>query len=470
MKVKNFVLLIMTVVVCLFVLYPSSYAQQDPSQNTSVKKIIIQEPEDIYKLSVDEITQSKAGQAFKNENYEVALEEFQKLNKQTPNDITILRYLGLSYDRLGQYEKAIESYNKALMLFPYHVPTHFYKGLTFLKMGETNKGINELTYVQSSDPEGIYGVKVKPILSQISGKGVAQVEKKPWNFYGRAGWMYDSNVIVASDDKTLRGANADTNAMRYELDGRFVYRIFERQTEQVSVEYGVSQSLHDDTLNEFNFHSQRAALQYSRIDTFFDKQWISRLRHDFNAGFLDDNLFSIANTTSLNTSVSLMQQTLASFYIRYGYTQFGPDGSISTLFSRDGHYAGTGMSLTFFNKKQTHWISLGYGWDGADTSGSNFDYSAQNISILVHTPLIEKTSVDFGVSYRHANYRNFDGSLFTDSRDRQDDLVVLNAVVSRSITDNIVIRAFYRYFNTRNTNDIFENRRHISGLEVNFSL
>jgi len=434
------------------------------------KKVIdMTEPPGIYQISAEDLLNSDAGKAFKKGKYEKALEEFRKLTQTYPTDITIRRYIGLSYDGLGEYAKAIDAYDEGLLFFPYHVPTHFYKAMAFLKLNEKQKGLNELKFVAKANPEGPYGARAKEAIAQVEKGIVVRMPKaKAWQIYGRIGSMYDTNVNVSPDQKTLRGANNDQNSWRWEFEGNVNYTLHESRKLRVHAEYGISQSLHDDSLDEFNFTFQRAALVFSYAQNLLGRDWLHQLRNDFSLGFLDGDLFSFGNTTTLRTSTSFLPQTRNSFYVRYGYTEFGPDGSNPPFLSRDGQYGGAGVSTTLFNQKGNAWITLTYAWDGANVEGRNFDVSGNSIQVLLHFPLVEKLTADVFGSYRRSEFNNFNGDIFVETRGRQDDSFTLSAVVSRPLGENFTSRFFYRYFDTQSANDIFENHRHIFGTELAF--
>ncbi|GEM_PF-3142583 len=435
------------------------------------KRVIIEEPEDIYQMPIEDITKSEAAKYFKEGNYEKALEEFQLLAKLYPRDITIRRYIGICYDRLGKYDEAIEAYNEGLLLYPYHVPTHFYKGLAFIRKGDLRRGLNELKFVSGADPEGPYGERARTIITQIeAGRPIVPEKPKPWTYFGRAAWMYDDNVPIAPKEKALRVPNSDLNAMRYELDGTFLYQMFQESKTRVNFEYGWSVSLNDDSLTDFNFYLQRAAISVSFINEFLGKQWLNTFRHDFSAGWLDDAIFSIANTSSVSAATSFFNQTRTTFFSSFGYTEFGPDGFDAKALSRDGFYESAGLDTTWFTKDGAFFVALGYAWNGAQTRGKDFVLSAHSVQFRLHTPVIEKFYADFSAAYLRGDYPDFDGKIFVDVKGRRDDAWTMAVFLSRPLTKNITWRAFYRWFDTQNNNDIFAFRRDIAGCEINFQI
>ncbi|MEZ4548432.1 MAG: tetratricopeptide repeat protein [Thermodesulfobacteriota bacterium] len=61
------------------------------------------------------LTDTEAGKAFKSGDYDKALTELKVLLEEYPNDaVTILRYIGISYHRLGEYKKVLASFEQAL--------------------------------------------------------------------------------------------------------------------------------------------------------------------------------------------------------------------------------------------------------------------------------------------------------------------------------------------------------------------
>ena len=63
-------------------------------------------------IGADAFLASPAAAAFKQGQFEPALEGFEALLAEYPDDPMILRYIGISLDRLERYQEAVEAFQK----------------------------------------------------------------------------------------------------------------------------------------------------------------------------------------------------------------------------------------------------------------------------------------------------------------------------------------------------------------------
>ena len=100
--------------------------------------------------------------------------------------------------------------------------------------------------------------------------------------------------------------------------------------------YIVRQSLHDDTLDRFNYTAQELALDVTKHVDVFDRDVTLGARYGFLVGFLNGRLFSLSNEWLLSSDVWLEPRTRTSLYTRLTASDFGQDGSNPPQTSRDG--------------------------------------------------------------------------------------------------------------------------------------
>ena len=102
--------------------------------------------------STSETLESKAAfEQYDSQNYSAAINSFQSLLRENPQDINLNFYLGLSYLGAGQPENAIP-YLKDIgsSSHPYQEPAQWYLALSYLKMGEVESGKATLLAITNS--------------------------------------------------------------------------------------------------------------------------------------------------------------------------------------------------------------------------------------------------------------------------------------------------------------------------------
>lgn len=93
------------------------------------------------------------------EEYEQAIQEFDKAIEVCPDSISAHRERGEAYYRMGEYGQAIADYTKAISLFPAsgrkhstYVDVHFKRGNAYYRMGEYDKAIADYTKTIEINP------------------------------------------------------------------------------------------------------------------------------------------------------------------------------------------------------------------------------------------------------------------------------------------------------------------------------
>ena len=97
---------------------------------------------------------------------EVGLPAAQKAVDLAPDDPTALDALGWVYLSSGKYASAEQTLLDVIKRFPDHLPAHIHLAMTYLAQGNRTAAFDKLTYVQSTDPNGMDGETAKQLLKQ----------------------------------------------------------------------------------------------------------------------------------------------------------------------------------------------------------------------------------------------------------------------------------------------------------------
>lgn len=127
------------------------------------------------RLTVEELTQTKASQLFVTRQFAQALEEFRKLEKEYPKDIVVKRYIGACLDHLNRDEEAIAAFKAALKVDPNDLPSHQFLARIYLRTSDLDKAEEEFTFLVNNDKQGSLAAKAQ--LETI--KGLREAGKVP---------------------------------------------------------------------------------------------------------------------------------------------------------------------------------------------------------------------------------------------------------------------------------------------------
>jgi tetratricopeptide (TPR) repeat protein len=97
---------------------------------------------------------------------EVGLPAAQKAVDLAPDDPSALDALGWAYLSSGRYANAEETLLDVIKRFPDHLPAHIHLAMTYLAQGNRTEAFDNLTYVQSADPNGVDGETAKQLLKR----------------------------------------------------------------------------------------------------------------------------------------------------------------------------------------------------------------------------------------------------------------------------------------------------------------
>ncbi len=416
-------------------------------------------------ISTDAFTSSQFAADFKADDYYHALQDLEALSVSYPDDPLIMRYLAITLDRLGRYSEAQAIYDLLLTREPNHVPTRFFRGQTYYRQGKFDESIAELTWVINNSPSSEYRRWSQELLRKM-----APAERKRLYVFGNAGWEYDSNVILKSNDKDL-AFGGDRNASRLVGNLGVGYKLIQEPHVKLDATYIARQSVHDDDLDEFNFTSQEFALNLRRRVDAGDREITLGVRYELAGGFLDGRTFELSNEIRFSADAKLTPHTRSVLYNRYTIANFGPDGSDPSLTSRDGLETDIGLTQYFYSDDLRSYLFVNEELHNDWARGDNYDRRGVTTRLGLHWPLpfIPKTDLDTSVAFLWMEYPRYASLSSLDPNERLDNNWEYYAALTYRLTPRLWTRAFYRYFNANNKNDFYQYDRHIGGTQILFT-
>ncbi len=442
------------------------------SLNGPLKSVLAegQEQSSTEGISADEFLASDASRLFKEEKYEASLNELDSLLKKYPKDALLLRYKAIALDRLGRSKEAIAIFEDLKLEHPDHAPTLYFLAQAYYRAGEEQKAVREWQTVAAQPEEGPYRDWAVQSLGRV-GAGRKPQMAKPlmrWNLSGRYGYEYDSNVILKPDDKSLATAS-DRNAGRQTFDFGARYRTYSNRDVAVDLLYGMSQSVHDDSLNEFNFHSEEFGINARKRVQLGERDYVLGARYDLLLGILEDRMYSVKNRWHLSADTRYSANTRTVFYDRITQAEFILDGDEPSKTSRDGFYNDAGITNYWYFSNYKRYFFARQEFNSGLADGKNFDMIGSTSRLGVHTPLAPRLDFDFSSGLELGFYPNFSSIDRGDLSRRRDMNWDLYTSVTYKLTDWLGLRAFYRYINGANQNNVFDYQRHIGGVQLVYS-
>jgi len=411
---------------------------------------------------------------FHHREFAKALTIIDGLLKKYPHDPLLLRYRGLTLDKLGRHKEAIAAYQQLLAQQPNHIPTHLFLGLAHARDGEPMEATRELQWVIEHSDSDDYRHWAQGQLSRIHKKRrhvAHHVHRKPYLF-GKVGVAYDSNPLLVPGDSSL-SSESRRSGPDYILDLTAGYPLMLDRNFRMDALYINETLLHDQATNEVNFTSQGVALD-AKKRTFVNRRPVLwGARYDGRVNFLASDLFSVVNQLLLSADTIFWRHTRTELYGRVSYANYGPDGSNPPLTSRDGYRGGVGViQYVYPTKDYRSYLFLKEELSIADTRGKNFDREGSLTRVGLHAPLDRLGPVDLDLStgFDYGAYPEFSSLSTLDLSGRRDSLVDAYAGLTYHWKPNLATRGFYRFIHSGNENGFFDHDRHIVGAEVLFSL
>ena len=430
--------------------------------------------EDTAVISKEEFLSSGFPELFHHREFAKALVVADGLLKKYPGDPLLLRYKGLTLDKLSRHKEAIAAYKRLLAKYPDHVPTHLFLGLAYARDGKPTEATRELRWVIHHADAESYRHWAQGQLSRIQKRRrhvAHRVHRKPYLF-GKIGVAYDSNPLVTPNDEALssepKRAGAD-----YILNLTAGYPFILKKDVRLDALYINETLLHDQGTTDVNFTSQGIALDAKRRTFINHRPVLWGARYDFRGNFLRSDLFSVVNRLLLRADTIFWRHTRTELYGRVSYSNYGPDGSNPSVTSRDGVRGGAGViQYVYPTNDYRSYVFIKEELSVADTRGENFDRKGSLTRAGFRTPMhcLGPVDLDFSTGFDYGSYPEFSSLSTLDQSERRDKRVDVYTGLTYHWKPNLATRGFYRFIHAGNDNGFFERDRHIAGVEMLFSL
>lgn len=212
-------------------------------------------------ISTEAFLSSDFVKFLKNKEYPKALRVIDVLVVKYPFDPLVLRYRGLTLEKLGRRKDAIGAYKQILSKNPKYFPAMISLSRAYISAGQREKAAEELrTIIRSSASVGYRNwaqAQLNRLRLGVKNAG-SQVKKEPY-LLGKMGIAYDSNPLLVPDNKDLTSTKKRAGA-RYSLNIDLGYPLVLEKDFRLDTLYIGQQTWHDGGTSAINFTSQGFAV------------------------------------------------------------------------------------------------------------------------------------------------------------------------------------------------------------------
>lgn len=413
---------------------------------------------------------SAADEAFKQGQYGTAIELYEQQLSSNPDNVRVLKYLGLSYLYEGDFSKAVDTLNRAATLDPNNSAVRFYLAQAYYASGNLDAARQETSYIIGSLPDGIYHQKALELQTQMAKRPEPSFKRKPISLYQRVSYQYDSNVILEPEKLGIRGQDKDSSRF---VNYTWVELIMLQDTDWwTGANFSYYQSWHTEhDLQPYNLSSFEVGPFFSFTVPVCDRKFTNRIEYRYMHDILNGDSFCRTHRIHLRTTTDVCSWLAASIFYEIDIEDFfyRLRQSNKDFLDRDAVQTTGGLRLRF-DLPANRFIYCGYEYTHNESEGLLWNYERNRLFAEFATPLCVPDLTLFILG--EYNNRYFDPYLnsFYQSKDERDENFWSFRVKMRyDFTDWASAETSYRYSKRQSTiEEFFEYERQIFDFSLVF--
>jgi len=354
--------------------------------------------------------ETEAARAFQAGRYDIAVKELLRLRETNPDNLLVLRYLAMSYDRIGQVNDALRVYIAALTLDPENVALLYHSGETLYNARYVEDARRHFLEVIALAPESEYARRARAWLAAQSRQEIAQQPPGPppaFSLRLALGWRRDEYRFEAPEPGLDRNSTTDrlTETVTVEY---FPVRQSDWVVALDATGYGAQVLRNRDAANDLRQWAAGARVQ--RVVEWAGVGWTG-LARGFHQGVRFDGGpdYSRTSGAALQVGAGWSPHALTQTTYRFTADDFEDDGFDAAFSSRDAQNHAIGLEQSLFFYGNCVRVSLGAEYAENDAEGRNFDFDGPAVRASVGLPLWWGARFDAAYAYRKETYRNFAG-------------------------------------------------------------
>lgn len=355
-------------------------------------------------------TETEAARAFQAGRYEEAVRELLRLRETNPDNLVVLRYLAMSYDRLGRVNDALRVYIEALTLDPDDVALLYHSGETLYNARYAEDARAHFLRVIELAPESEYARRARAWLMAGSRQEIAGEPPGPpplFELRASLAWRRDEYRFPTPAPGADRNSTVD------------------RVTETVTVEYFPVRTTHWTVALDATGHGAQAVRNRDAANDLWlwaagarlqrVGEWagvgLTGLARVFHQGVRFDGGPDYSRTTgaSAQAGAAWTSRALTRATYRFAADDFEEEGFDPAFSSRDAQNHAVGLAQTFLFLGNRLHLTLGAEYQENRAEGRNFDYDGPTWRAAFGAALPWNSRLDAAYEYGEEIYRNFAG-------------------------------------------------------------
>lgn len=403
-----------------------------------------------------------AAKAFEQKRYPKAEKELLRLLETNPDNLLVLRYLAMTYDRQGRYTDALKFYVRALRLAPRHVALLYHSGETLYHAHYPDDARRHFLLVQEFAPGTEYANLARQHLHALSQQRVSrQSPGAPRRFgvYAEVGLQRDEVDYVGADGETREVSKSSRLTEYLSLD---VYLV-RRADWVINLEasgYG-AQYVEDEDDREDLWQTSAGAL-IQRSGRMGGVPLVATLRGSHQWVRFDGGPdYSESSSGTAGLQAGLTRNTTTKAYYRYTDDQFEAKGFDPVYSSRDAENHAGALQHTFHFLKRQGRLTLGAEYQDNQAEGLNFISEGPEYSVSLSLPLVLGVRLDVSYEYAEEDYTDFAGPVARETERHE-----WSGALSRWFGRSVLGRVSYSEVEENSTLDVLSYDRRGYGVSV----
>lgn len=403
-----------------------------------------------------------AAKAFEQKRYPKAEKELLRLLETNPDNLLILRYLAMSYDRQGRYTEALRTYLRALKLSPRNVALLYHSGETMYHAHYADAARRHFQLVLQFAPDTEYATLARQHLDALSQQRVARQSPgipRRFGVYAEVGVQRDEVDYVGADGVS-RDVSKSTRATEFVSLEAYLLRRPDWVINLEASGYGAQYLEDEDDRKDIWQYSAGGLIQRSGrlgavplVGTLRGShQWVR-----FDGG--PDYSESSSGTAGLQAG--LTRQTTTKVYYRFTDDQFEAKGFDPVYSSRDAENHVGGLQHTFHFLKRQGRLTLGAEYQDNQAEGLNFISEGPEYSVSLSLPLVWGVRLEVGYEYAEEDYPDFVGPVARETERHE-----WSGALSRWFGRSVLGRVSYSEVEEESTLDVLSYDRRGYGVSV----
>ena len=407
------------------------------------------------------VTNSEAGKAFIQRDYQKALDGFNKLAEKYPANLTIKRYQAICLDRLGRSREAADLLRQILLISSQAVSVHYHLGTIYYKLQEAELAEQHFNEVVSIASNSEYAELANVYLDAIANQRFNFLKPgapKRWSLYGILGVADDIGSRRSFDGEDRSG----TRVSGY-LSANYYY--LRNHDWSGTIGFSLFRSSHNhDSLddNDFKQWGLRTSLQHQT--QVVGKPTVLRFSIDYKDLKFGSRDYSDGLSGSFNARVRFTESTATNFYFLYGQDKFEPLLTFDPDFvvtRQDLSYLGIDHSVYLNDRK----IELGAGVFGNKINADNDNFNREGFGgrLFTRFSLPYKFQLRLSATYRTDDYPDHSSPI-----NREFDSLYYGAGLSRPLGKNFSLNLTYRKYDIDYSTDFGDTDNGIIGMYLSY--